>query len=85
MPCALQNNSIAYYGPTYIIYIFIYIILLFSLLPCLLECAPISRNITRDTTAPVPNPSDSRIQLSLQQLLGATDRELNVTILILYL
>ena len=72
----------------YILYIclfIIHVILLFSLLPSLLEFAPISRNSTRDTTAPVPDPSVSRAQLSLQQLLGVTYRNLNVPLLTSYL
>jgi len=81
MLCMLLNDSILYYVPIYIIYMYIYIILLFSLLPRLLESAPISRNSTRDTTAPVPDPSASMVQLSLQQLLAATDRKLKVILL----
>ena len=62
----------------YILYVFIYYIhnFVISLLPILLECAPISRNSTRDTTAPVPDPSVSRVQLSLQYFVGVTDGKL---------
>jgi hypothetical protein len=85
MLCVLLNKSIVYYGPRYIIYIYFIHNFVIFLLPSLLECAPISRNSTRDITILVPDPSASRVQLSLQQLLGATDRKLNVTLLTLYL